>query len=178
MKFAYIYYFYHKCLKLQDPGGTDNSLYEHNVIHFLFFIFYFFTSSANSKRNHSFCSQRAASLASSFSACCFKKANIPSPLFSLLVAGCELVHGRASSQRPDQTWRMRLQQQSGPEHEATRVGGRMDRLSPSASCMASNHDQGAAVASPLSVPVPVGDSSTLTKENKMSLKRQQWENAQ
>ncbi len=41
-------------------------------------------------------------------------------------------------------------------HESIRMGGSIDGLLPIASCIAENHGHVAAVASPLSVPVPVG----------------------
>ena len=78
---------------------------------------------------------RAASFASSFSACSVEKAKIPPPLFGLLVGGWELVDGRDCSSlsgighgfsHPDDEASVAVWSWSGIEHEATTVGGWID----------------------------------------------------
>ncbi|KAI4809582.1 hypothetical protein KUCAC02_018456 [Chaenocephalus aceratus] len=158
--------------------------------------------------------ERAASRASSFSACFFRKANTLLLHLGLFVGGWELVEGTGSSSLLRDTWAgpSPAEEASAAEvdasaaevdasaaevdasaaevdasaaeveasaaeveasaaeveasaavrpwldngHEATRVGGWIDGLPPIASCIASNHGQVAAEASPPSVPVPVG----------------------
>ncbi len=95
---------------------------------------------------------------------------MPSPLFGLLVCGWEEVEGMGSSSLSTSgctavrlgpsPWEgeasVLLWPLLGTRHEATRMGGWMDSLSPSALFMVSNHSQVAAVASVWSVPLPVG----------------------
>ena len=105
--------------------------------------------------------------ASSPSACFLRKANMPSPLFGFSMGGWEQVESMDHSSlsvpgRRDICWRLFTSSGRGLSIICLwfgTEGGRLNGRSFAKCLMALNHSQVATVASPLSVSVPVGDSS-------------------